>query len=202
MITGCNILPASRPCTVYSGLQHQHVTLIAMQEIIPMDRKRWGNNDGKRMAGFLHRDRKGGKRRVLGCNLGTGLLLAEQVDSDTSPCGWHMELIVATAQGGQGEGISGGAAGSHGLRTGKGKVDGAEGWYRCQSPAKSAICHRILAKSHWPVMQQKWWETCLDQSLWAGSCPFSMADSQQRLTMHWCRQSTGRYFLYTVHESV
>lgn len=32
----------------------------------------------------------------------------------------------------------------------KGASDGAEGWYRCQSLAKSAICHREPAKSHRP----------------------------------------------------
>ncbi len=31
-------------------------------------------------------------------NLGAWPLCAELVESDTSPCGWHMEPIVATAQ--------------------------------------------------------------------------------------------------------
>lgn len=31
-------------------------------------------------------------------NLGAWPLYAELVESDTSPCGWHMEPIVAAAQ--------------------------------------------------------------------------------------------------------
>lgn len=57
-------------------------------------------------------------------NLGTWLLYVEQVESDTSSCGWHMEPIVATVQEGQGEVISGGAAGSDSLRTWK-----RQGWW-------------------------------------------------------------------------
>lgn len=41
-----------------------------------------------------------------------------------------------------------------------------------------------------PVMWRNWWEAYVDQSLWAGSCPSHMADSQPWLTMQRCGQRT------------
>lgn len=164
MITGCNILSAPLPCPVYSGLQHQHVPLIAMKEIIPMDENRQGNDDRKRTNEKIKREwqREKRAREEKESNLGAWLLCAELVESDTSPCGWHMEPIVVAAQGRLGAGNQ--------RRSGwlwqplhrRGEADGAEGWYRCQSPAKSAICHGEPAKSHWPRHAAKaagdlWW---------------------------------------------
>lgn len=61
----------------------------------------------------------------------------------------------------------------------KGKADGTEGWYRCQSLPKSAICHGELAKSQTgPPMRRKQRESRDDYSLWVGSCPFNMANNQ------------------------
>lgn len=46
-----------------------------------------------------------------------------------------------------------------------------------------------------PVMWRNWWEAYVDQSLWAGSCPLNMADSQLQL-MQRCEQRTdGRNIL-------
>lgn len=46
-----------------------------------------------------------------------------------------------------------------------------------------------------PVMWRNWWEAYVDQSLWAGSCPFNVADSQLWL-MQRCEQRTdGRNIL-------
>lgn len=125
-------------------------------------------------------------------NLGTWPLYAELVESDTSPCGWHMEPIVATVQEGQGEGISGGVAGSDSLHTEKARLlELKDDTDVSRWPSRPSVTGNWPSHTG-PVMWRKWWETCVDQSLWAGSCPFNMADSQQQLTMQWCRQRTDR----------
>lgn len=134
-------------------------------------------------------------------NLGTWPLCAKLVESDTCPCGWHMEPIVVTVQEGHGEGISGGVAGSDSLHTEKARLlelkddTDVSLW-----PSQPSVTGNWPSRTG-PVMWRKRWESCVDQSLWAGSCPFNMADSQQWLTMHWCRQrvdktiSGARYIL-------
>lgn len=151
MITGCNILPAPLPCPVYSGLQHQHFPLIAMSEIIPMGRKRQGNNDsewnGTKKRRVTEKERVGRGDREQPGNLAAVCRVSGE---------WHFSMWLA--YGANCGNSAGRPGGGNQWRSGwlwqpshrKGKAAGAEGWYRCQSLAKSAICHGELAKSHRP----------------------------------------------------
>lgn len=64
------------------------------------------------------RERKGGNES----NLGAWPQYAEPVESDTSPCGRHMEPIVAAAQEGREQGIREGVARSDSFYTGKARL--------------------------------------------------------------------------------
>lgn len=119
-----------------------------------MDGNRQGNIDQKKKnwnskAGEIQKKKREegrGEREQTGSLAAVGRVSGE----------WHFSMWLAYgANCGSGAGSLG--AGNQ-RRSGwlwqhlhrKGKADWAEGWYRCQPLAKSAICHGELAKSHWP----------------------------------------------------
>lgn len=85
-----------------------------------MDGHRQGNNERKKMKQEWQRKRRWEEEKEH--NLRVWLLQAELLESDTSPCGWHMEPIVAAAQQGKEHRIRRGVAGSDSLYTGKARL--------------------------------------------------------------------------------
>lgn len=159
MFTGCNILPAPLPCPVYSGLQNQQFSLNSPVGNYSNGQRR-GHNERKQIK--WQNRRVTGTEKVGESNLGAWPLRS-RVSGE-----WHFSMWLAygaNCGGSMGELGAGNQRRSGWLRQSlhrKGRPGEAGGWYRCQSLAKSAICHRELAKPHRPNQAGRaagdlWW---------------------------------------------
>ena len=123
-----------------------------------------------------------------GNNLGTWTLRAELAESDTFPCGWHMDPIVVTAQESQGEAISGREAGSDSRRTEKASLTELKDDTDVQVGHLSQGTGQVALA---PARGESFGRLELTSHNKLENCHFNVAESQQQA--HWRRQRTDRF---------